>query len=120
MYLPIRSTTHLDSLHRIAFSLARQCVISAFLNFQFSIMSFHDVFAGVPIVRTYRVFSGPVKNFVEVTTGVLVIYSRSKALHNVTPFKVNNADIRLADERLTDLVQAMVWEIEKVSPHVPR
>lgn len=88
-------------------------MISAFLNLQFSIVSFHNVFAGVPVVRTYRVFSGPVENFVEITTGVLVIYSRSKALDNLAPFKVNNADVRLADERLTDLVQAMVWEIGK-------
>ncbi|KAK4079914.1 hypothetical protein Trihar35433_1019 [Trichoderma harzianum] len=97
-----------NSLHSIAFSLAWQCVISALLDFQLSIVSFHDVFAGVPIVRTYRVFSGPVKNFVEVTTGVLVIYSRSKALHNLAPFKVDNADIRLTDERLADLIQAVI------------
>lgn len=62
----------------------------------------------MPIRRLYAAFGCPLEDLGVVAACVHIVDPRSQAFHDVAPGIENDAHIGMADQRLSNLVQAVI------------
>lgn len=96
-------------LNTITFPFPVKSPVPPLLNALGPILPLNHPPTRMPVVRFHAPTLGPLQYLGVVPTHVFVVDSRTHSLDDVTPGVVDNAGIGLANECLSDLVDAVIY-----------